>query len=254
MTNRLAFEDVTVLDIVDSTNDAVKRWLNDGARDPFLIAARQQTKGRGRSGRIWSSKSGNLAATFYYPFDGSHQEAARLSFAVSLAVRDALRQLAPTPDIKLKWPNDVLMNGKKVCGILLENLGHDSDRRLQLLIGIGINLMHHPDPENSNWPPTSVYAETNDRVGFKHALNTLSSALTIRLGSEANTGFGQTRTDWLQQATRLGESIVVRLPTQELQGVFRDIDANGALVLETASGVRTITAGDVFFPEGAGCS
>ena len=253
MTDRLTFDDVTLLDIVDSTNDAVKRRLRDGPSAPFLVAAREQTKGRGRSGRVWSSRPGNLAVTYYYPFEGSHQDAARLSFAVSLAVRDALCQLAPMAEIKLKWPNDVLMNRKKVCGILLENLGHDAARRLQLLIGIGINLRHHPDPKDSNWPATSMDAETVDTADFQRMLDTLTGALTTRLRSEARTGFDATRKDWLKHAIRLGDTIEVRLPTQQLHGVFREIDSNGALVLETASGVRTITAGDVFFPEGAEC-
>ncbi|MEL7154269.1 MAG: biotin--[acetyl-CoA-carboxylase] ligase [Pseudomonadota bacterium] len=254
MSHALAFDDVTVLDTVDSTNDAVKRRLSGGNERPFVIAAREQTKGRGRSGRSWSSKPGNLAATFYVPFEGNHQEAARLSFAVSLAVHDALKRIATGIGIGIKWPNDVLLNHRKVCGILLENLGRTSDGRLQLLIGIGINLIQHPDPADSNWYPTSVRAETQTDVSFDRALSELTQAVQKRLNAETKHGFARTRAEWLERAVRLGEEITVRLPNQQWHGIFREIDALGALVLETASGVRTVTAGDVFFPEGAACS
>ena len=254
MTTQLTFEDVTVLDSVDSTNDAVKRRLETGGTTPFVVAAREQTKGRGRSGRAWASQPGNLAVTFFYPFDGSHQAAARLSFSVSLAVREALLQLAPGSDVGIKWPNDVLMNGKKICGILLENLGQDADGKLRLLIGIGLNLVHHPAPQDSNWPATSIFAETDKVTSFEQALSAVTISVTTQLHSEARMGFAKTRSEWLEHAIRLGKTISVRLPTTEWTGVFRDIDENGALVLETASGVRTVTAGDVFFPEDVECS
>lgn len=245
---------VTILDSVDSTNDAVRRRLAEGATDPFVIAARQQTKGRGRSGRVWRSPEGNLAVTFYFPFDGSWQDAARLSFAVSLGVRDAVSALAPGTEQSLKWPNDVLLNGRKVCGILLENIGKDVEGRLQILIGIGLNLASHPDPAEANWTPTSILAETGNAPSFEAALDQLVSAVPARLYAERALGFAETRRNWLARAVRLGTEITVRLQDQSFSGIFREIDDTGALVLETASGIRTVTAGDVFFPKEAGCS
>ena len=254
MSVALTFDDISVLDTVDSTNDAARRKLTEGAFAPFVIASREQTKGRGRSGRAWSSQPGNLAATFYHPFQGSHQHAARLSFAVSLAVLDTIRALVRGAPVAIKWPNDVLLDHKKVCGILLENQGHRPDGLMHLLIGIGINLAHHPDPGESNWPPTSIASVTGTPAPFDSALKLLIQCVESRLRAESASGFEATRTEWLSHAARLRETIDVRLPSQTLQGVFRDIDDTGALVLETASGVRKVTAGDVFFPRDARCS
>ena len=254
MTGDIAFDDITVLDTIDSTNNAVRRRITAGATEPFAIASREQTRGRGRSGREWKSQSGNLAATFYHPYEGTHQQAARLSFAASLAVFDTLQTLAPQVSAGIKWPNDVLLNGKKVSGILLENLGKRADGKLHLMIGIGINLRHHPDAANSNWPPTSIHTETGMPPDFDQALSVLTTSLQTRLTAEAHQGFSVTRKDWLRHAVRLSETIAVRLPKETWQGIFRDIDETGALVLETLSGVRTVTAGDVFFSEGATCS
>ena len=245
--------DITVLNSVDSTMEAARRRLSDGATEPFAIAAKRQTQGRGRSGRAWQTASGNLAVTFYMPFDGTYAEAARLGFAVSLGVRDTIEVLAPGSQIHLKWPNDVLLNGKKVCGILLENLGGRADGRLQILIGIGINLADHPDPAESNWPPTSVTAETGISPGFEIALRSIVRTVPDRLRGELESGFEATRDRWLRHAARRGEALTARLSDETITGIFTDIDPSGALVLETGRGMRKVTAGDVFFPEVAGC-
>lgn len=244
---------ITVLDSVDSTMDAARRRLSEGATEPFAIAAKRQTKGRGRSGRAWQTVSGNLAVTFYMPFSGTYAEAARLGFAVSLGVRDAIEALAPGQPIALKWPNDVLLNGKKVCGILLENLGARGDGSLQILIGIGINLAHHPYPADSNWPPTSIAVETGADPGFEAALQRVVRAVSERIRNELENGFDTTREHWLAHAARKGETLTARLADEAITGIFTDIDATGALVLETSSGMRKVTAGDVFFPELAAC-
>ena len=244
---------ITVLDSVDSTMDAARRRLSEGVSEPFVIAARQQTTGRGRSGRVWQSASGNLAVTFYLPFDGTYAEAARLGFDVSLGVQDALAELAPGVPAYLKWPNDVLLNGRKVCGLLLENLGHAADRRLQILIGIGVNLAHHPDPADSNWPPTSIARETGAAPAFDAALQAILRTVPARLRRDCELGFEATRRDWLARAARRNEPLTARLANENVTGIFRDIDPSGALVLETATGMRKVTAGDVFFPEVTEC-
>ncbi len=254
MTDADASSDIVILDTVDSTLDAAKLRLEAGSDAPFVIAAREQTKGRGRAGRVWKSTPGNLAVTFHQPFEGSHQEAARLSFTVSLAVRDVLKNLAPEAEVRIKWPNDVLLNQRKVCGILLENLGGTQNNSLRLLIGIGVNLANHPDAAGSNWPATSIAAETGKTPAFETALSLLVEAVNRRILIEQASGFSSTRREWLASAARLGQSITVRLPGRELHGLFQDIDETGALVLETAAGIRKITAGDVFFPEVAICS
>lgn len=246
--------DVLILNSVDSTNDEARRRLAAGLVDPFVIAAREQTKGRGRSGRSWQSGAGNLAATFFLPFAGSWQEAARLGFAVSLGVRDTIQDFASGAQLTLKWPNDVLLNGRKVCGILLENIGKGPGDSLQILIGIGINLRTHPDPDSANWPPTSILAETGSEPQFGEVLDRLAIAVPARIMTEQQHGFAETRRNWMSLAARRGAEIRVRLPNETFSGIFNEIDESGALVLSTPSGIRKVSAGDVFFPETARCS
>ena len=238
----------TVYDSIDSTNEEARRRHAAGQGFDQWIAAHRQEKGRGRQGRDWSSPVGNLSATRLHLFAGTPAEAARLSFTVALAVAETVEALAPGVSVLLKWPNDVLLAGRKVCGILLENFGPSDEGKLAIAIGIGINLAHHPDPEVTNWPPTSVKAETGLVPSFDSAMEALTRNLDRRL---AETGeFAVTRREWLARAAHLGQEIEVRLPNETLTGRFADLDAEGTLVLEGANGRRRIAAGDVYFPGG----
>lgn len=236
--------DRLILDEADSTNLEARRRL--GARRPLWIAARRQTAGRGRQGRGWSSPEGNLFATLLLGRDEPPAALARLSFRATLAVADLLGHYAPAAEIATKWPNDVLLNGGKAAGILLENFGPGGGHAANLAIGIGINLTHHPDPETCRWPPTSLAAETSHAPDFGEALTLLAARLDHWL---AVRDFTEIRVAWLARAVQLGGRIEVRLPGRTLAGVFEDVDAEGALVLRTPQGSRRITAGDVHFAE-----
>ncbi|MEM9060777.1 MAG: biotin--[acetyl-CoA-carboxylase] ligase [Pseudomonadota bacterium] len=245
---------LTVLETIDSTSEEARRRLEAGDTGPFWIGAREQTKGRGRQGKPWSTRPGNLAVTGLMPFEGTPAEAARTGFAVSLGVADTVAFLAHGASISIKWPNDVLLEGGKVSGILLENLGAMADGRLALTIGIGINLAHHPDPAPGMWPPTSLNDVTGATPLMDDVLPVLVDNVTRALTNDRILGFETTRTAWLARAARLGEAIDVKLPTETLRGNFRTIDDTGALVLQTSSGLRSIAAADVFFPEMTRCS
>lgn len=236
--------DRLILDEVDSTNAEARRRL--GAPRPLWIAARRQTAGRGRQGRGWASPPGNLAATLLIGRDEPPAMLARLSFHTALAVADLFAHFAPRADIATKWPNDVLLNGRKAAGILLENLGPGGGHKANLAIGIGINLAHHPDPAECRWPPTSLAAETGRAPAFDEALAVLAARLDHWLGV---TDFAAVRAAWLARAAHLGRRIEVRLPNATVTGIFEDVDAEGALVLRTPQGPRRITAGDVHFAE-----
>jgi BirA family transcriptional regulator, biotin operon repressor / biotin---[acetyl-CoA-carboxylase] ligase len=238
-----------VLDAVDSTNDEARRRSAAGERGPLWIASRRQVAGRGRERRPWSTEAGNLAATLLLPFAGTPREAARLGFAASLAVAEVFDLLAPGVHVALKWPNDVLLAGRKACGILLENFGPGPDGRLGLAIGIGINLASHPQPGEMRWPATSIAAETGAAPAFDDALALLARGMERWLGIHDEQGFDAVRTAWLARADRLGEVIDARLARGTLTGRFSAVDADGALVLETADGTRRVAAGDVFFRE-----
>lgn len=236
--------DRLILDAVDSTNAEARRRLRHPR--PIWIAARRQTAGRGRQGRGWASPAGNLYATLLLGRDEPPAALARLSFRAALAAADLFAHYAPAAETATKWPNDVLLNGRKAAGILLENFGPGAGHQANLAIGIGINLAHHPDPADCRWPPTSLAAETGHAPGFDAALTVLAARLDHWL---AVPGFADVRAAWLARAAQLGRRIEVRLPDATLTGIFEDVDAEGALVLRTAHGPRRITAGDIHFAE-----
>lgn len=239
-----------VLEEVDSTNAEARRRAEAGERGPLWIMAHRQIAGRGRRGRGWSSASGNLAATLLTAPDFSVQQAGFLSIAAALAVGDTLAELAPGADVAFKWPNDALLNRKKVAGVLLESAGA-GERIDWLAIGVGVNLASHPGPnalEAGAWPATSVAAETGAKApSAEHALDLLAASMDKWLTRYGADGPAALRGAWLARAANLGERIVARLPNETVSGVFSDMDETGALVLDTPVGRRVIAAADVFF-------
>ena len=187
--------DLVTYDSIDSTNLEARRRVDAGACGPIWLASHEQTKGRGRHGRNWTSPPGNLAATYLFPFRGGPAEAARLSFATALAVADTFAALAPEAKIGLKWPNDALLNGRKAAGILLENFGPVPGGSA-VAIGIGLNLVHHPPEEDSNWPPTSVARETGRAPDFETALTLLAARMANWLDRQDRDGFAPIRAEW----------------------------------------------------------
>lgn len=181
---------------------------------------------------------------------GDATEAAQRSFVAALALADALTQATARPEaITLKWPNDVLLNGAKVAGILLETAGQGGVMA-PLAIGIGVNLAHAPDAdaiEPGALKPTSVLSATGAQVDPESFLALLAPAFADweqRLGTH---GFGPLRRAFLDRAARLGEPITARTGTDTFTGTFSDIDATGALVLTTPQGRRVVQAADIFF-------
>jgi BirA family biotin operon repressor/biotin-[acetyl-CoA-carboxylase] ligase len=226
-------------DTLDSTNEEARRLAKGGVRGPVWIVAREQTAGRGRRGRAWISESGNLFATLLMPVTISLS--AQLGFVAGLAAADAIAAHAPGAEVTLKWPNDVLLNGKKVAGILLEALGHDS-----LAIGIGINLAHYPN--TTEIPSISIAAVSGNPPDLDGFLVRLASAMTAWYEIWLKEGFQPVRKAWLLRSSGLGHAIRARLADSQRDGVFEDLDQDGALLLRDSTGTLTrITAGDVFF-------
>ena len=149
----------------------------------------------------------------------------------------------------LKWPNDVLLNGGKLAGILLESAGAGKTAAY-LAIGMGVNLIAAPDAsqvEPGALPPVSLLGETGLRVEPETFLNHLAPAFARWEARLTTLGFAPLRTEWLAHATRLGDTIRARTGTATHEGRFETIDDTGALVLDTASGRKTIPAAEVFF-------
>lgn len=235
-----------VLDSVDSTMAEAARRANalDG---PTWIMAHTQTAGRGRRGRAWVAPAGNLNATLIFKPAATAAEAARRSFLAANALYAALAIYVPADKLALKWPNDVLLSGGKVAGILLESSGQG--RFVDWLsIGIGVNLMHIPQGvTGASFPPTSLKAAGGWDVEPADFLATLANAYATQEDKLAHLGFARIRQDWLRHAARLGEVITARTGKQDITGIFDSIDDDGNLVLITGTGPQTISAADVFF-------
>jgi len=238
-----------VLARTDSTNAEAMR-LAPSLSGSAWIMTHEQVAGRGRRGREWVMPAGNFAGTLVLRPKGGPEAAAQLSFVAALALYDALSDACgPAARLAIKWPNDVLLNGGKIAGILLESIG--SGREVgAVAIGIGVNLAAAPSGdavEARAVPPVSLREETGFIVGAEEFLDLLAPAFARWLAQFETYGFQPIRTAWLARAAKLGQPIIARTGRDETQGVFDGIDETGALVLTTPSGRRTLPAADVFF-------
>lgn len=238
-----------VLQSVDSTLSEAARMAAD-ASGPVWIMAEQQTAARGRRGRPWAMPAGNFAATLLLPVSEAPGQAALRSFVASLALYEALVAATGRADIfALKWPNDVLLRGGKLAGILLESAGQGPQLR-HLAIGIGVNLAAAPavaDVEAGAVRPVSLKGELGTVIAPEAFLDLLAGAYA-RFETQFTTyGFAPIRSAWLNHAARLGEVITARTTRDETTGTFADVDSAGNLILETSKGPVPITAAEVFF-------
>nr|WP_242679699.1 biotin--[acetyl-CoA-carboxylase] ligase [Paracoccus nototheniae] len=238
-----------ILDRVDSTNAEAFR-LAPSLSGPAWIMARRQEAGRGRRGRAWTDPAGNFAATLVMRPTGGAADSARLSFVAALAVHDALHSLCgPSLNLSLKWPNDVLLNGGKLSGILLESSGAGG-QVATLAIGIGINLAQAPEAtevEPHALRPVSLAGETGLRIAPDDLLDALAASFDHWQRQMQTYGFEPIRNAWLARAARLGETITARMGTTEATGRFEGIDQTGALILTTPRGRQSIPAADIHF-------
>lgn len=241
-----------ILERVDSTNAEAMR-LAPTLGGPAWILARRQVAGRGRRGRAWADPPGNFAATLVMRPEGGPGDAARLSFVAALALYDALGGLiGPHGRLALKWPNDVLLNGGKLSGILLESSGTGPGVHA-LAIGIGVNLAAAPDNaavEGGALRPVSLKDETGLSILPEELLDALAPAFDHWQRQQRDFGFATIRNAWLARAARLGETIIARTGQSETEGRFEGIDDSGALMLTTSRGRVLIPAADIYFREG----
>ncbi len=219
---------------------------------PAWVMARRQTAGRGRRGRPWLAPEGNFAAALAFEPGGDAADAALRSFTAALALVDAFAAVgAPLDAFSLKWPNDVLLNGGKVAGILLESRsrGRVVDR---LCVGVGANLADAPDAgadgiENGSRRPVSLLGETGIRVEPEEFLTRVAAAHDHWEGRFAAEGFAPAREAWLALAARPSGEITARTGKESVTGRFETVDNAGNLVLETVDGRLAIPAAEVYF-------
>ncbi len=230
-------------DTLDSTSLEAKRLVAAGETGPCWITAVRQTAGYGRRGAAWRQREGDLAASLIFREDGDAGAPAQLSYAAGLAVADALASLAPGLRPELKWPNDVLVDGAKISGLLLELARTEP---LVLVLGVGVNIVSRP--EGFDYPAARLADVVEPPAPRPEAvLERVDASFARWREIRARQGFAPLREAWTARAARLGEEITVRLPHGALDGVFRGLDAEGALVLSTGDGDKRITAGTVFF-------
>jgi BirA family biotin operon repressor/biotin-[acetyl-CoA-carboxylase] ligase len=230
-----------------STNDDALQAARDGDPGRLWIVAERQTAGRGRHGRPWTSPEGNVYASLLLVDPCAMCDAPQLGFVTGLAAHDAAAALlGEGRGLALKWPNDLLLDGAKLAGILLEAQAVGSGRVLAVAIGCGVNVA--TSPEGTPYPATHLMAHSPaaDRGSLFEAL---SAAMAARLAQwDHGQGFAAIRRDWLDRAAGLGREVRLRLPGAERAGRFTGLDEHGRIQLETSSGIEILDAGDLFFP------
>lgn len=235
-----------MLDEVDSTMAEAARRAPSLDR-PTWIMARRQTAARGRRGRVWENPEGNFAATYVFRPGGNPASAALRSFMAANALFEALALKIDRDCLAVKWPNDVLLNGGKVAGILLESTGRGGNVDW-LSIGIGVNLTMVPQSvRDAAFPPVSLAGEGGQPCDPDELLSMLASNMETEEMLFREMGFGPIRESWLKKAARLGEVITAQTGRGEITGVFDTVDEAGQLVLDTPKGRVTIPAADIHF-------
>lgn len=226
-------------DGVTSTNDVIKDLCCKSGQK-IAVCAKRQSAGRGRLERKWQSLEGNLFLSL--AVEVAPQFLSLLALICGLTLWQIIKHLQPVAKVQIKWPNDVLLNGAKVSGILLEKGPLD-----YIIVGIGINVAQSPSTDAVIYPTTSL-KEEGIEVKIETLMKLYLQQLDFNLSlDQQENGRENLRKQWLQAAKGYGETIAVRQNNQEIRGIFKGIDENGYLLLENDGKICQIRAGDVFY-------
>jgi len=224
-------------EILDSTNEEARRLARAGEQGPLWIVAAQQSAGRGRHGRAWVSERGNLFATLLT--EAAPSQSAQAGFVAGISVADVIAEYLPGKSVKLKWPNDALISGRKAAGILVERL---SERLVG--VGIGIDLAHCPGGVDA----ISIAEVTGSAPNPGEVLTALARHMLAWMAVWRRDGFGPIRDAWIARAGGVGDMIRAVTAQRPYEGIFEDLDPDGALLLRDENGrTHRITAADVFY-------
>ncbi len=231
---------IITLGKVGSTNDEIKKYCTEKGKYVVLRAIKQ-TSGRGRRGRSWCSIEGNLF--FSLALEMPLSKLGMLVVIASLSLHQVIKNLNSQAEVKLKWPNDVLLDGAKVSGMLLEKGPLD-----YIIVGIGVNIAKHPDNAEMLYPTTSLQEAgihiTAEEFMAQYLQKFEQNMELLQAGKD-----DILRNQWLKCAKGVGEKIAVRQEEGEQSGIFRGIDENAHLLLEKANEICHIRVGDVFYIE-----
>jgi BirA family biotin operon repressor/biotin-[acetyl-CoA-carboxylase] ligase len=242
------------LEATGSTNDNALQAARSGDPGQLWITAAEQLAGRGRHGRHWSSPPGNLYASLLLIDPCDVASAPQLGFVAGLALHEAVEAVTGlgVPRLTLKWPNDLLLDGAKVSGLLLEGHRLQPEGPLAIVIGFGVNVSFAPS--GTPYPATSLQQMkaglTRDGVFLALSAAFAGTFAAWRNSSRMNAAdpFGAIRRLWLERAAGVGQEVTLRLPSGEKMGVFEGLDRFGRLQLKSAAGMELIDAGDLYFP------
>ncbi|MEE2704835.1 MAG: biotin--[acetyl-CoA-carboxylase] ligase [Pseudomonadota bacterium] len=231
------------LQYADSTNEEVKKLLQENHSIPLLLVSKQQGKGRGRLNRKWISLDGNLFFSFATDFSRLSPET--ISYLVSVSLINSIDKFLfnHKKHIECKWPNDICFQGKKVAGILMEILNNGSI----VVIGIGVNLVK-TRIENSLYPVGDLSQFSIDRESL---MFDFCNEFIKQLALLDNYGFSYIRNIWLSRARGIGSKVIVNLGDNQYSGIFRGVNHKGFLILDQYNGEeKIISTGDVIFSSG----
>lgn len=210
---------IVELEKVGSTNDELKALAEKGAPHFTVVTATQQTKGRGRYDRKWESPKGNLYISVLF----REKLTPLISYIAAVAVRETIGKCT------IKWPNDILIDGKKAAGLLLESVQGE-----YVILGVGINIASAPE-----------YGAKVDE-DIKKVRDIFLARLWHNFKEYKQMGFLPIRNKWLDHAAFLGEEITVNLPKQQKKGIFLDLTEEGELKLKTTNGEELISSGEIY--------
>ena len=240
------YSDIEVISFkeIDSTNNEASRRIDKETALPYWIVSDKQTAGRGRHNRYWDSSEGNFMGTYILVIEGEKKILPQLSFVSALAIYNSILEFKPNinnSSIKLKWPNDIVINDKKCGGILIENLSSEGNFLHKIAIGIGVNLITSPS-HTTNLQSGNVGDEFGislDRDNFLMAVNNNIQKMISLWDKGKN--FKEVLNLWVSKAYLLGKEISVNLPGGiKEQGTFLSIDDEGGLILLTKKGRRKV--------------
>jgi BirA family biotin operon repressor/biotin-[acetyl-CoA-carboxylase] ligase len=233
---------------IDSTNAEALRRAARGDLEPTWYWADRQLQGRGRLGRNWVSEPGNLYASLLIGLSIPPARAGGLGIVVSLSVMETFRAFLPASTaIEVKWPNDVLVAGKKAAGILVESTSHGG--AMHIALGCGLNL--NSAPPHTRYGATAL-AEHAAPVAPSAALEKLAAELDALLRRwNGGAGFDDIKKEWLRHARSLGKEIVLTSASGEIRGAFEGLGDNGSLLLRNRSGLQEFHAGEVSLADSA---
>ncbi len=241
-----------IYDIIDSTNEEAKRLAIDGIEGNHAIWAESQTQGHGRYGRHWVSPPGNLYLSLLLRPEHDVATASQLAFVAAVAMADTVSFfLSTSARIGYKWPNDIMVENKKIGGVLLESrLKAGSNSLDWLIIGVGINIIDHPEllAERTGYEATSLQKEGAEIPSVSAVLYKFMQSFTANCAKWKKNGFSPLKELFLEKALNVGRTITVRTADSRLSGVFTGINDDGCLLLTLEGGHQhVITVGDLFF-------